>query len=93
MSTDPFVFSEEDKVITLLARSFYLSSCKYKQQKPSQNMLESGPSVTQQYARLAVNALGFDEVVAVGDLIALNDRLYKEAFDSYNNSTITTIGA
>ena len=92
MSADPFAFSEEDKVITLLARSFYLSTCKHKQQKPSQNILDSGPSVTQQYARLAVDALGFDEG-AIGDLLAVNDRLYKEAFDFYNKSTITTIGA
>ena len=80
--SNPFEFSEADKVETMLARAFYLSTCIYKEQQPSQNPLDSGPGVTRQYARLAIDALGFDND-ALDGLLELNARLYKTASDNY----------
>lgn len=85
--SNPFEFSEADKVELLLARTFYLSTCIYKEQLPSQNPLDSGPGVTRQYARLAIDALGFDSD-ALDGLLEINARLYKEATDN-----IAKIGA
>ena len=79
---DPFQFSESDKVERLLARAFYLSTCIYKGQQPHQDPLDSGPGVTRQYARLAIDALGFDNDAHDG-LLELNARLYKTATDNF----------
>jgi len=79
---DPFSFSESDKIELLLARAFYLSTCIYKEQQPSQNPLDSGPGVTRQYARLAIDALGFDNE-AIDGLLELNARLYKTATENF----------
>jgi hypothetical protein len=90
MMSDPFKFTDEDKVAILLARVFYLAGCVHKGERPSPDMLHTGQSVFRKNAETAVGLLGFDND-AIENLVDAAERLYNEAVSKATPNHITAI--
>ena len=83
-TSDPFSFTEDEKVIILLARIFYLKACIYKKERPHPDPLHTGQSVLRTNALTAVDLLGYDEgsvsrlTAEANDLLATAQRVYED---------------
>ena len=84
--SDPFEFSEEDKIVLVLARILYLKNVMYKGERPNPDPLHTGFPVFKSTARTVVNLLGYSSDT-LDDLLAEAEMLYTNAMKDYETST------
>ena len=84
--SDPFEFSEEDKIILVLARILYLKNVMHKGERPNPDPLVTGTAVFKSTARTVVNLLGYSDDT-LDDLLAEAEMLYTNAMNDYETST------
>lgn len=83
---DPFEFTEEDKIVIVLARVLYLKNVAHKRERPNPDPLHTGSPVFRSTARTVVALLGYGDDT-LDDLVAEAEALYQTATKEYETST------
>lgn len=83
---DPFEFTEDDKIVIVLARVLYLKNVAHKRERPNPDPLYTGSPVFKSTARTVVNLLGYGDDT-LDDLVAESELLYQNAIKDYETST------
>lgn len=86
--SDPFQFSEEDKVVLVLARILYLKHVIHRGEEPNPDPLFAGSPVHKSVARTCVSLLEYPDGV-LNDLIAEAQVLFDSAVKIHKDKTNT----